>query len=222
LYGLLHDPRASEILEACNVDLKLLEKDILEYLDGIDPIDIEGDYTPIETLGFRRVVNRAVLHIQNQSKAQVDGGNVLVALYGEPDSHAAFLLKKHGVERLDIVSFISHGVRKKGGRKDVGAPAGADSDDPKRSPNEALEEFTTDLYQRAAEGRIDPLIGRGKRDRTRHPRARAAPEEQPAVRGRFGRRQDGHRGRAREGDLRRQRPRRASKACTSTRSTWAP
>jgi ATP-dependent Clp protease ATP-binding subunit ClpA len=160
LYGLLHDPRASEILEACNVDLKLLEKDIVEYLDGIDPIDIEGDYTPIETLGFRRVVNRAVLHIQNQNKGQVDGGNVLVALYAEPDSHTVFLLRKHGVERLDIVSFISHGVRKKGGRKDVGAPAGADSDDHKRSPNEALDEFTTDLFQRAAEGRIDPLIGR--------------------------------------------------------------
>ncbi len=161
LFGLLHDPRASEILEACGANLKTLEKDLVEYLDGVEGIDIEGDYEPIQTLGFRRVLNRALLHVQSQSKGQVDGGNVLVALYAEPDSQAVFLLKKQAVDRLDVVSFVSHGIRKKGARKDVGAPAGTgDPEDQKRSPNEALSDFTSDLYQRAADGKIDPLIGR--------------------------------------------------------------
>jgi ATP-dependent Clp protease ATP-binding subunit ClpA len=161
LYGLLHDPRASEILEACGADLKGLEKELVEYLEGVDPIDVEGDYEPIQTLGFRRVLNRALLHVQSQNKGQVDGGNVLVALYAEPDSPAVFMLKKQGVDRLDVVSYVSHGIRKKGPRKDMGAPAGAmEGEEQKRSPNEALADFTTDLYDRASEGRIDPLIGR--------------------------------------------------------------
>ncbi|MEQ1569795.1 MAG: ATP-dependent Clp protease ATP-binding subunit ClpA [Myxococcota bacterium] len=161
LYGLLHDPRASEILEACAVDLKRLERELLEYLDGVEGIDVQDEYEPIQTLGFRRVLNRALLHVQSQSKGQVDGGNVLIALYAEPDSMAVSLLKKQGVERLDLVSFVSHGIRKKGTRKDLGTPAGAqDGDEHKRSPSEALTEFATDLYQRAADGKIDPLIGR--------------------------------------------------------------
>src|SRR4029079_633049 len=99
LFGLLHDPRASEILEACGANLKTLEKDLVEYLDGVEGIDIEGDYEPIQTLGFGRVPKRALLHVQSQSKGQVDGGNVLVALYAEPDSQAVFLLKKQSVDR---------------------------------------------------------------------------------------------------------------------------
>ncbi|MEM6926322.1 MAG: ATP-dependent Clp protease ATP-binding subunit ClpA [Myxococcota bacterium] len=161
LYGLLHEPRASEILEACGADLTRLEQQLKEYLDGVEGIDIDGDYEPIQTLGFRRVISRALMHVQSQKGGEVDGGNVLVALYAEPESQAIFLLKKQGVERLDVVSFISHGIRKKGSRKDVGAPAGAnDPEESKRSPNEALAEFCVDLYERAEQGKIDPLIGR--------------------------------------------------------------
>jgi ATP-dependent Clp protease ATP-binding subunit ClpA len=162
LYGLLHEPRASEVLEACGADLKALEKEVVEFLDGVEGIDVEGDYEPIQTLGFRRVLNRAVMHVQGAQKTEADGGNVLVALFGEPDSQAVFLVKKQGVERIDVVSFLSHGVRKNGPRKDVGAPVGAGqagaSD--KKSPAQALAEYTTDLYEKAAQGKIDPLIGR--------------------------------------------------------------
>ncbi len=160
LYGLLHDPRASEILEACGADLKALEKEVLEYLDGVEGIDIEGEYEPIQTLGFRRVIQRAMLHVQSQNKGQVDGGHMLVALYSEQDSHAVFLLRKQGVERLDVVSYISHGLRKNGPRKDVGVPAGAETEGGRKSPAEALKDFTTDLFERAAQGKIDPLVGR--------------------------------------------------------------
>ncbi len=162
LFGLLHDPRASEILEACGADLEKLEKDVVDYLDGVESIDVEGEYEPIQTLGYRRVIQRALLHVQSSSKGTVDGGNVLVALYAEPDSHAVWLLKQQGVERIDVVSFISHGIRKDGKkRKDVGAPAGASGEgESSRSPSEALADFTVDLCKRAEEGKIDPMIGR--------------------------------------------------------------
>jgi ATP-dependent Clp protease ATP-binding subunit ClpA len=162
LYGLLHDPRASEVLEACGANLKSLEKEVVEFLDGVEGIDVEGDYEPIQTLGFRRVLNRAVMHVQSAQKTEADGGNVLVALFGEPDSQAVYLLKKQGVERIDVVSFISHGIRKNGPRKDVGAPVGAGpgGGGDKQSPAQALAEYTTDLYEKAAQGKVDPLIGR--------------------------------------------------------------
>jgi len=162
LYGLLHDPRAAEVLEASGASLDRLEEALMEYLDGVEGIDIDGDYEPIQTLGFRRVIQRALMHVQSQKAGEsVDGGNVLVAVYAEPDSHAVFLLKRQGVDRLDVVSYLSHGVRKKGGpRSDVGAPAGADGEEHSRSPSEALEEFCVDLYARAEAGRLDPLIGR--------------------------------------------------------------
>jgi len=162
LYGLLHEPRASEILEACGADLQALEKDVVAYLDGVESIEVEGEYEPIQTLGHRRVVQRALLHVQSSSKGTVDGGNILVALYAEPDSHAVWLLTQQGVERIDVVSFISHGIRKDGKkRKDVGAPAGAGGEGGEsRSPSEALDDFTVDLNKRAEDGKIDPLIGR--------------------------------------------------------------
>jgi len=162
LYGLLHDPRASEVLEACGADLAELERQVLAYLDGVDSIEVEGEYEPIQTLGFRRVLQRALLHVQSSNKGPVDGGNVLVALYAEPDSHAVWLLKQQGVDRVDVVSFISHGVRKGGTRKGQSAPVGAGGEgaSENRSPSEALAEFTVDLYERAEQGRIDPLIGR--------------------------------------------------------------
>ena len=162
LYGLLHDPRASEVLEACGANLEELERQVVAYLEGVESIEVEGEYEPIQTLGFRRVLQRALLHVQASSKGPVDGGNVLVALYAEPDSHAVWLLKQQGVERVDVVSFLSHGIRKGGPRKSVGAPAGTGGGDgePERSPSEALSDFTVDLYERAEQGRIDPLIGR--------------------------------------------------------------
>jgi ATP-dependent Clp protease ATP-binding subunit ClpA len=165
LYGLLHDPRASEVLEACGANLAELEKQVVAYLEGVESIEVEGEYEPIQTLGFRRVLQRALLHVQSSSKGPVDGGHVLVALYAEPDSHAVWLLQQQGVDRVDVVSFISHGIRKGGPRKPVGAPTGTGmggDSEPDRSPSEALADFTVDLWARAEEGRIDPLIGRSE------------------------------------------------------------
>ncbi|MBX2800526.1 MAG: ATP-dependent Clp protease ATP-binding subunit ClpA [Myxococcales bacterium] len=161
LYGLLHEPRASEILEACGADLGRLEKALVEYLDDVEGIDIEGDYEPIQTLGFRRVISRALMHVQAQKTGEVNGGDVLVALYAEPESNAVYLLKRQNVERLDVVKYISHGTRKKASaRRGDPAAASGDPDDPKRSPDEALSDFCVDLFERAEQGKIDPLIGR--------------------------------------------------------------
>ncbi len=165
LHGLLHDPRASEILEACGADLGELEKEVEALLDEYESIEADADYDPMHTAAFRRVLQRAIVHVQNSSKAPVDGGNVLVALFGEPDCQAVHLLEAHGVTRLDVVSFISHGVRKGGSRASdpVRTPQGTGPDaqsTPGARPETALEDFCVDLYKRAAAGKIDPLIGR--------------------------------------------------------------
>ncbi|HMV65803.1 MAG TPA: ATP-dependent Clp protease ATP-binding subunit ClpA [Myxococcota bacterium] len=165
LHGLLHDPRAGEVLEACGADLRKLERDVESILDGFESIDVDDSYEPLQTPGFRRVIGRAIAHVQNSGKGQVDGANVLVALYSEADSNAVSLLTGQGVSRLDVVSYLSHGVRKGGSRPGDGARVpqgtGPDADAPPGArPETALSDFCTDLYARAEQGKIDPLIGR--------------------------------------------------------------
>ena len=162
LLGLLHEPRASEILSACGGDLKTLEKDVEAVLAGFEKLDAtDADYEPEQTLAFRRVLSRAITHVQHQGKTPVNGGDLLVAMYSEPESHAVYLLEKQGVTRLDVVSFISHGVRKDGkaGKAKASAGSGPDGDDAPVA-SDALSAYTTDLYERAKAGKIDPLIGR--------------------------------------------------------------
>ncbi|MBT3223231.1 MAG: ATP-dependent Clp protease ATP-binding subunit ClpA, partial [Proteobacteria bacterium] len=154
LHGLLHEPKASNVLQACGADLKVLEEEVEEVLDGFEKLEIDEEYDPVQTIGFRRVLQRAIMHVQASSKGPVDGGHVLVAIFGEADSNAVYLLQRQGVSRLDVASFLSHGRRKDGKtREDVGAPTGAAEPSASKSPDEALAEFTTDLYQRASEGR---------------------------------------------------------------------
>jgi len=160
LHGLLHDPRASEIIEACGADLKALEADLQQVIDSFESLDIESDYDPVQTLGFRRVLQRALLHVQSSGKGPVDGGNVLVAMYAEPDSNAVYLLQKHGVTRVDVTRFISHGIARRGPSRDAGAPAGHGEERSPRQAGESLADFCVDLYEKAAKGLIDPLIGR--------------------------------------------------------------
>lgn len=164
LYGLLHDPAATDILEACGADLEALEREVDDILNAFEVFGEREDYEPVQTMGFRRVMQRAILHVQSSGKGPVDGGNLLVAMYSEAESGAIYLLEQMGVRRLDVISFISHGVRKDGAsREERGGPRGTGEDGATgsvSSPMEALQEYTVDLYNRAAAGRIDPLIGR--------------------------------------------------------------
>ena len=161
LLGLLHEPRASEILEACGANLKTLEKEVDAVVAGFEQLeDVGPDYEPEQTLAFRRVIQRAILHVQSQSKAPATGGDLLVAMFSESDSHAVYLLEKQGITRLDVVSYISHGVRKDGKKAQPKVSMGTGPDAEKPVADDALQAYTSDLFERAAKGKIDPLIGR--------------------------------------------------------------
>ena len=163
LLALLSNPSAREALEACSVDLVALRQELEAFIEQTTPVlpasEEERDTQP--TLSFQRVLQRAVFHVQSSGRNEVTGANVLVAIFSEQESQAAYLLRKHEVSRLDVVNFISHGTRK---------DEPTQSSDPGSQPNseeqaggeERMENFTTNLNQLARVGGIDPLIGREK------------------------------------------------------------
>jgi ATP-dependent Clp protease ATP-binding subunit ClpA len=163
LLALLDNPAAVEVLRACGADLDRLRRELQAFLDETTPMLPAQDKRDTQpTLGFQRVLQRAVFHVQSAGRKEVTGANVLVAIFSEQDSHAAFLLEQQDVTRLDVVNFISHGLAKDGGeRPSPGAPPpaaqGEEGGEPQGSP---LEQFAANLNERARQGRIDPLIGR--------------------------------------------------------------
>ncbi|ATC86345.1 MULTISPECIES: ATP-dependent Clp protease ATP-binding subunit ClpA [Pseudoalteromonas] len=163
LLALLDNPSAGEALNACGVNISGLKTELLEFIDETTPVipDLEEERETQPTLGFQRVLQRAVFHVQSSGKNEVTGVNVLVAIFSEQESQAVYLLKKHDVSRLDIVNFISHGISK------ADDELGNDSDDIHDEVQEVqneeaskLDSFTTNLNVQAREGNIDPLIGR--------------------------------------------------------------
>ena len=165
LLALLENPSALSILKACGADIEALEDDLLKVLaDNVPELEGEDSRDTQPTIGFQRVLQRALYHVQSAGKDEVLGANVLVAIFSEKDSYAAFLLNRHDVSRLDVVNYISHGLSKLGDEEgseadDSVLEAGEEGGEKKSS---ALEQFTTDLNQRARDDRIDPLIGREK------------------------------------------------------------
>ncbi len=160
LLALLENPSAQEVLKACAAKIDELKKALAEFIAQHTPIVAgDGEVNTQPTLGFQRVIQRAILHVQSSGKKEVTGANVLVAIYGEKDSHAVYFLHQQGVSRLDVVNFISHGISKV-------TPAGGQKDEPEAEAAEggeaggALESFTLNLNQMAIDGKIDPLIGR--------------------------------------------------------------
>ena len=168
LLALLDNPSAAEVLRACSANIEALRRELTEFISEHTPTvggDEEIDTQP--TLGFQRVIQRAILHVQSSGKKEVTGANVLVAIFGEKESHAVYFLQRQEVSRLDVVNFISHGIAK-GGHGN--APETPKSQDPEQEaqevegtqPGGALENFTQNLNQQALMGKIDPLIGRDK------------------------------------------------------------
>jgi ATP-dependent Clp protease ATP-binding subunit ClpA len=169
LMALLDNPSAAEVLRACAANIEDLRKSLASFIKentptvgGTDEVDTQP------TLGFQRVIQRAIMHVQStgSGKKEVTGANVLVAIFGEKDSHAVYYLHQQGVTRLDVVNFIAHGIKKsdppepaKSGEPGENAEKedGAAGDGGKSSP---LDQFTQNLNQAAREGKIDPLIGR--------------------------------------------------------------
>ena len=164
LLALLDNPSAAEVMRACAVNIEDLRKTLTNFINDNTPTvpgSSEVDTQP--TLGFQRVIQRAIMHVQSASngKKEVTGANVLVAIFGEKDSHAVYYLHQQGVTRLDVVNFISHGVRKDNQADPQKAPEGSEETPAEAQQKESpLDQFTSNLNKLAAEGKIDPLIGR--------------------------------------------------------------
>jgi len=160
LLAMIDNPTAAEVLRACGAKLDVLRTELNQYIEEHTPTVIgQDDVDTQPTLGFQRVIQRAMLHVQSSGKKEVTGANVLVAIFGEKDSHAVFFLGQQGVTRLDVVNFISHGVSK---LAETAKPEGADPEaEVDAPPNGALENYTLNLNTQVLAGKIDPLIGRG-------------------------------------------------------------
>ncbi len=169
LLGLIDDQDASAVMIACNVNLDVLRDNIVKYLDNeFADLVKEAGTEPRPTTGFQRVIQRAVIHVQSSGREDVTGANVLVAIFAERESHAAFFLQEQDMNRLDALSYISHGIAKAPGMSESRRPQGADEDDNvhaegeegERSPTETMDTFCVNLNEKAAAGKIDPVIGR--------------------------------------------------------------
>ncbi len=179
LLSLLEDTDAAAVMRACSVDLDVLRKSLTDYVDQeLANLVTKGRDEAKPTAGFQRVIQRAVIHVQSSGREEVTGANVLVAIFAERESHAAFFLQEQDMTRYDAVNYISHGIAKRPGLSDSSkAPRGADEEPEGREPRDskepgessgggnkkkegALEAYCVNLNKKARDGRIDPLIGR--------------------------------------------------------------
>ncbi len=165
LYALLHDADVVEIIRQCGGDVPDLKQSLERFFaEKLETLPDDSTATPQQTLGFQRVIQRAAAHVQSAGKDEILGRNVLVAIFREPDCHAAYLLEQQSITRLDVVSYISHGISKiaeepAGVAERDESEADEDEDEP-RARKDPLTTFAVDLVARAAAGKIDPLIGR--------------------------------------------------------------
>jgi ATP-dependent Clp protease ATP-binding subunit ClpA len=165
LLALMDDADSSQVMKACNVDTEALRRAVQKYVDEeLVTLVIEDGEEAKPTTGFQRVVQRAVLHVQNSGRDEVTGANVLVALFTERESHAVYFLHEQNMNRLDAVSYISHGIAKRPGMSQPKPVRGSDDDEQEEKPNkqgtDALEAYCVNLNEKAKSGRVDPLIGR--------------------------------------------------------------
>jgi ATP-dependent Clp protease ATP-binding subunit ClpA len=174
LLALIDDPDGAAVLRACNVDLEILRKNVARYIDTeLENLVVEPGEEAKATAGFQRVVQRAAIHVQSSGREEVTGANVLVAIFAERESHAAYFLQEQDMTRYDAVNYISHGIAKRPGLSDPSrSPRGAEEDPDARESKEskenpegkkkegALDAYCVNLNKKAKDGRIDPLIGR--------------------------------------------------------------
>ena len=161
LLALMDNPSAADVLRACGANIDGLRKELAQFVAEHTPtVPGDGEVDTQPTLGFQRVIQRAILHVQSSGKKEVTGANVLVAIFGEKDSHAVYFLHQQGISRLDMVNFIAHGIAK--------VPQGTPREEPavegeaEPAAGGALQSFTLNLNAQAVAGKIDPLIGRDR------------------------------------------------------------
>ena len=174
LLSLIDDADAAAVMRACSVDLAVLKKSLVDYIDQeLENLVNDGQDDAKPTAGFQRVIQRAVIHVQSSGREEVTGANVLIAIFAERESHAAYFLQEQDMSRYDAVNYISHGIAKRPGLSDPSkGPRGAaeDSDESKEAKDQkdsdpkkkegALDAYCVNLNKKARDGRIDPLIGR--------------------------------------------------------------
>jgi ATP-dependent Clp protease ATP-binding subunit ClpA len=165
LLSLIEDQDATAVMRACNVDIDALKRTLTNYVDTeLSTLIVDDGEDAKPTAGFQRVVQRAVIHVQSSGREEVTGANILVAIFAERESHAAYFLSEQNMTRYDAVSYISHGVAKRPGANEARTVRGADEDEdgekPVKQGTEALEAYCVNLNVKARQGKIDPLIGR--------------------------------------------------------------
>jgi len=163
LYGLLHDELANRIISSCGGNIQNLKKRLQDFFAGELPTVKTGPAggEPTQTVGFNRVLQRAIGHVQNCGKKEVDGGDVLVAIFSEPESHAVYFLSSEGLDRLSVMEYISHGLPQDDYESLLnGRPVKGDAQPQEKEADSALEKYTVSFARKAASGLIDPLIGR--------------------------------------------------------------
>ncbi len=162
LLALLDNDAAVAVLQACGADVLKLRKDLEEFVESTTPLisDVDGERETQPTLGFQRVLQRAVFHVQSSGKTEVTGANVLVAIFSEQESQAVYFLRQQNIARIDVVNYISHGISKVSGSDESSDQMSENSDDGENTGKSALEGYAANLNRQAREGKIDPLIGR--------------------------------------------------------------
>src|SRR5260370_31379303 len=174
LLALIDDQDAAAVMRACNVDLEQLKANLTDYIDTeLKNLAGSGREESKPTPGFRRVIQRAMIHVQSSGREEVTGANVLVAIFAERESHAAYFLQEQDTTRYDAVNYISRGISKREGASDARPPKGVDQEREERGANgggetkegrskkyEALQAYCVNLNKKAVEGKIDPLIRR--------------------------------------------------------------
>jgi ATP-dependent Clp protease ATP-binding subunit ClpA len=168
LLALIEDQDAAAVMRACNVDLEKLRRSLVAYLESeLDNLVTDGAEDSKPTAGFQRVIQRAVIHVQSSGREEVTGANVLVAIFAERESHAAYFLQEQDMTRYDAVNYISHGIAKRPGMSEARPVRGADEENDSKSGDgeqkkkgDALDAYCVNLNKKARDGKIDPLIGR--------------------------------------------------------------
>jgi len=165
LLALMDNAAALEVLRKVGADLDKLRTDLTEFIDSTTPLIPAGDASreTQPTLGFQRVLQRAVFHVQSSGRKEVTGANVLVAIFSEQESQAVFFLKQQNIARIDVVNYIAHGISKVGGESESSGSAQEQEEDAGQgegAAQSALDTFAANLNDQARAGRIDPLVGR--------------------------------------------------------------
>lgn len=161
LVAMLNNPSAQEVLSACGANLASLKDELTSHIEEHTPIvSGENDVDTQPTLGFQRVIQRAMLHVQSSGKKEVTGANVLVAIFGEKDSHAVYFLHHQGIARLDIVNYIAHGIAKDNSEANESQDSDESIDQTTQKKESALDSYAVNLNNLVIEGKIDPVIGR--------------------------------------------------------------